>query len=170
MTCAAAEESGHAGPDVRCGRRRGDTICGFADDCAVVESRATLASLSGTRISTVSVVSERPDLPGLTRIASPLRDPNELNVEVLFEDPLLVTADAHSEWGRRRKIDIAELVDRPHRLHGVSASACMLCASARVRSTKASNSGLSESSSAQPTDRRRCGMFRASRRRRSQLS
>jgi hypothetical protein len=38
----------------------------------VVQSRATLASLSGSRISTVSVVSEKPDLPGLTRVAAPL--------------------------------------------------------------------------------------------------
>jgi hypothetical protein len=37
-----------------------------------VESRATLASLSGSRISAVTVVSEQPDLPGVTRIAAPL--------------------------------------------------------------------------------------------------
>jgi hypothetical protein len=43
-----------------------------ADDCAVVQSRATLASLSGSRIGTVTVVSEKPDLPGLTSIAAPL--------------------------------------------------------------------------------------------------
>jgi Omp85 superfamily domain len=49
-----------------------------ADDCAVVESRASLSSLSGSRISVVSVVSERPDLPGLTRIAAPLHPASQV--------------------------------------------------------------------------------------------
>jgi hypothetical protein len=43
-----------------------------ADACVVVESRATLAALSGSRISSVTIVSEKPDLPGLTRVAAPL--------------------------------------------------------------------------------------------------
>jgi DNA-binding transcriptional LysR family regulator len=47
----------------------------------------------------------------LARIARPLVDEEDLNVEVLFQDPLLITADTQSEWARRRKIDPAELVD-----------------------------------------------------------
>jgi DNA-binding transcriptional LysR family regulator len=47
----------------------------------------------------------------LARIARPLVDEAELDVEALFQDPLVVTADMHSTWGRRRKIDPAELVD-----------------------------------------------------------
>ena len=47
----------------------------------------------------------------LARIARPLVDQAELDVEALFQDPLVVTADMHSAWGRRRKIDPAELVD-----------------------------------------------------------
>jgi DNA-binding transcriptional LysR family regulator len=47
----------------------------------------------------------------LARIARPLVDEEDLNVEILFDDPLLITADIHSEWARRRKIDPAELVD-----------------------------------------------------------
>jgi DNA-binding transcriptional LysR family regulator len=34
---------------------------------------------------------------------------DELNVEVLFNDDLVVAAGAQSRWGRRRKIDLAEL-------------------------------------------------------------
>jgi DNA-binding transcriptional LysR family regulator len=37
----------------------------------------------------------------------------ELNVEVLFDDPLVVVAGAQSPWARRRKVDLADLVDEP---------------------------------------------------------
>jgi DNA-binding transcriptional LysR family regulator len=47
----------------------------------------------------------------LARIARPLVDEDELNVEILFQDPLIIAADIRSEWARRRKIDPAELVD-----------------------------------------------------------
>jgi DNA-binding transcriptional LysR family regulator len=36
---------------------------------------------------------------------------NDLNAEVLFEEPLLVVAGARSRWARRRKLELAELVD-----------------------------------------------------------
>jgi DNA-binding transcriptional LysR family regulator len=35
----------------------------------------------------------------------------DLNVEVLFDDPAVVAAGANSRWARRRKIDLADLVD-----------------------------------------------------------
>jgi DNA-binding transcriptional LysR family regulator len=43
------------------------------------------------------------------------RDPfgEDLNVEVLFDDPPVVAAGANSRWARRRKIDLSELVDEP---------------------------------------------------------
>jgi len=47
----------------------------------------------------------------VARIARPLVDENDLEVEILFQDPLVITADARSKWGRRRKIDAAELID-----------------------------------------------------------
>jgi DNA-binding transcriptional LysR family regulator len=65
------------------------------------------------------------ELPGLQNrrfdlvlghFAMPLPDDylvNDLNVEILFDDPLIVAAGTSSRWGRRRKIDIAELVDEP---------------------------------------------------------
>ena len=37
----------------------------------------------------------------------------DLNVEALFDDPLVVVAGAHSAWARRRKVDLADLVDEP---------------------------------------------------------
>ena len=37
----------------------------------------------------------------------------ELNAEVLFDDPLIIVAGSRSKWVRRRKIDPAELVDEP---------------------------------------------------------
>jgi DNA-binding transcriptional LysR family regulator len=38
---------------------------------------------------------------------------NQMNVEVLFDDHLVVVAGEHSQWARRRKIDLAELIDEP---------------------------------------------------------
>ena len=38
---------------------------------------------------------------------------DDLNVEVLFHDQLVVVAGSQSPWARRRKIDLAELVDEP---------------------------------------------------------
>jgi DNA-binding transcriptional LysR family regulator len=43
---------------------------------------------------------------------------NDLDVEVLFEDRLLVAAGAQSRWARRRKIEISELADEPWILTG----------------------------------------------------
>jgi DNA-binding transcriptional LysR family regulator len=47
----------------------------------------------------------------MARIAQPLIDEEDLNVEILFQDPLVVDADMHSQWVRRRKIDLAELLE-----------------------------------------------------------
>jgi DNA-binding transcriptional LysR family regulator len=41
-------------------------------------------------------------------------DPQEdIDAEMLFEDPLVVVAGIANPWGRRRKIELAELVDEP---------------------------------------------------------
>jgi DNA-binding transcriptional LysR family regulator len=37
----------------------------------------------------------------------------DLNLEYLFDDPLVIAAGRHSRWARRRTIDIAELVEEP---------------------------------------------------------
>jgi DNA-binding transcriptional LysR family regulator len=57
----------------------------------------------------------------LTRSRGPdeASDPlNDLNVEVLFEDRLVVAAGAQSRWAHRRKIDIADLAGEPWILTG----------------------------------------------------
>jgi len=48
----------------------------------------------------------------LARIRGPLVD-GDVNVETLFNDQVVIAADARSRWLRRRKIDLAELVDEP---------------------------------------------------------
>jgi DNA-binding transcriptional LysR family regulator len=37
----------------------------------------------------------------------------ELNAEILFDDPAVVAAGANSGWARRRRIELADLVDAP---------------------------------------------------------
>jgi DNA-binding transcriptional LysR family regulator len=52
----------------------------------------------------------------LQRITTPLSAADavdDLDAEVLFDDELVVVAGVHTAWARRRKIDLAELVDEP---------------------------------------------------------
>jgi DNA-binding transcriptional LysR family regulator len=52
----------------------------------------------------------------LARMPKPLPDDylaDDLNVEILFDDPLVIAAGRHSRWARRRKVDIVELIDEP---------------------------------------------------------
>jgi DNA-binding transcriptional LysR family regulator len=51
----------------------------------------------------------------LQRLRNPIQ-PNDaffddLNVEVLFDDRMVIAAGIRSQWGRRRKIELAELID-----------------------------------------------------------
>lgn len=50
----------------------------------------------------------------------PPDDPSfdDFNVEVLFEDELIIAAGAESQWAPRRKIDLADLLDEPWILAG----------------------------------------------------
>ena len=43
---------------------------------------------------------------------------DDLHVEILFEDEMVIVAGMQSRWARRRKIDLAELVDEPWILAG----------------------------------------------------
>ena len=49
----------------------------------------------------------------LARIVGPPSDAEDFDVEVLFDDQLVVAADVRSRWARRRKIDLADLIDEP---------------------------------------------------------
>jgi DNA-binding transcriptional LysR family regulator len=44
-----------------------------------------------------------------------LREPpdDDLNVEFLFDDPLVVVAGDRARWASRRKVDLAQLIDEP---------------------------------------------------------
>jgi DNA-binding transcriptional LysR family regulator len=65
------------------------------------------------------------DLPGLRerkydciflRLVTPISDAplaNDVRVDLLFDDRLVIAAGANSRWARRRKIDLAELIDEP---------------------------------------------------------
>jgi DNA-binding transcriptional LysR family regulator len=46
---------------------------------------------------------------------------DDLTVEILYDDARTVTAWAHSKWARRRKIDLAELIDEPWVMAGPTA-------------------------------------------------
>jgi DNA-binding transcriptional LysR family regulator len=79
----------------------------------------------GVVVQTSDVSAPTLDLPqvrdrsldlAIVRIAGPPSDlqvPDDLSVEVLFDDETVVVAGAESQWARRRKIDIAELVNEP---------------------------------------------------------
>jgi DNA-binding transcriptional LysR family regulator len=47
------------------------------------------------------------------RMMTPIENENDLDAEILFEDPLFVVASAGSKWLQRRKIEPAELIDEP---------------------------------------------------------
>lgn len=52
----------------------------------------------------------------LTRLVKPHSNDspdNDVNVEILFNDEVVVAAGVRSRWARRRKIDLSELVDAP---------------------------------------------------------
>ena len=46
----------------------------------------------------------------LTRVAMPHELGDDLNVEVVFDDPAVIAAGANSRWARRRRIELADLV------------------------------------------------------------
>jgi DNA-binding transcriptional LysR family regulator len=50
----------------------------------------------------------------VARLVRPLTDEeDDLNGDVLFTDRMVLTAGMHTRWSRRRKVDLAELIDEP---------------------------------------------------------
>jgi DNA-binding transcriptional LysR family regulator len=50
----------------------------------------------------------------LDRLARPIAgDVDELNVEIVYEDELVIAAGLHTRWAKRAKIDLAELANEP---------------------------------------------------------
>jgi DNA-binding transcriptional LysR family regulator len=57
-------------------------------------------------------VAERTIEMGIVRLTQPIID-RQLAVETLFEDPFVVAAGAQNRWTRRRRVQLAELIDEP---------------------------------------------------------
>jgi DNA-binding transcriptional LysR family regulator len=82
------------------------------------------------RLEILGAIGAAPELPSLhqrvidlaiLRLSTPLADHRaleELHPEILFNDQLVVAAGRHSDWARRRKIDLAELITQPWILSG----------------------------------------------------
>jgi len=59
----------------------------------------------------------------LARLSNPLADPramDDINVDYLFDDPLVVTAGKQSRLAGRRKVELAELINEPWIMPGPS--------------------------------------------------
>jgi DNA-binding transcriptional LysR family regulator len=70
----------------------------------------------GSLAAESSALRERTNDLGMFLLVKPndeKRIMDDLNVEVLFHDKLVVVAAGQSRWARRRKVDLAELVDEP---------------------------------------------------------
>jgi DNA-binding transcriptional LysR family regulator len=74
----------------------------------VSEVPAPAQELSGLRARSYDLILGRWRMPFVRDSVE-----DELNVEVLFDDPLVVAAGPKNRWTSRRKIDLAELVDEP---------------------------------------------------------
>ncbi|HEY7665957.1 MAG TPA: LysR family transcriptional regulator [Xanthobacteraceae bacterium] len=72
-----------------------------------VATSATTSDLRGLRERRYDLILGR---GGLSTHEAPAKD---LEIETLFNDRLVIVAGAESKWVRRRKIDLADLVDEP---------------------------------------------------------
>jgi len=81
-----------------------DNVCRRHDRLIVdvVQANSTPALHQGLRERTVDAILGR--IP-----AAPVGD--DLRVEVLFEDPSLIVAAAHSSWAKRKRMSLTELAD-----------------------------------------------------------
>ena len=68
-------------------------------------------ALGGTQAQFDELRERRIDL-GFARMPGSV-PPEDMDQEVLFEDPLVVVAGMKNPWARRRKIELAELIDEP---------------------------------------------------------
>jgi DNA-binding transcriptional LysR family regulator len=61
----------------------------------------------------LSLLRERKHDLLMARVVRPLGYDEDFTIETLLDDQLLVAADPRNRWARRRRIDLAELVDEP---------------------------------------------------------
>jgi DNA-binding transcriptional LysR family regulator len=82
------------------------------DRLAQLHPRVVFHTVEGAGQALLNALRERRvDLAVSRKLASPLEEGFES--EILFHDELLVVAGAASRWARRRKIELAELLDEP---------------------------------------------------------
>lgn len=76
----------------------------------------------GVTIQVVDINTPALDLPqlrdrdldvALARVTNPMAGNDDLDVEILFDDEVVVAAGMQSRWAKRRRIDIAELAQEP---------------------------------------------------------
>jgi DNA-binding transcriptional LysR family regulator len=63
----------------------------------------------------------------ITPIPTPVPDDGsvaDLNIEVLLDDPWVIVAGIQSRWARRRKVDLAELINEPWLLTPAYSASC----------------------------------------------
>jgi DNA-binding transcriptional LysR family regulator len=73
----------------------------------------TIDDLSSLPTQIIGLRTRQHDL-AFTRLVKPLtREDADLHVEHLFDDRLIIVAGGQTKWARRRRIDLAELVDEP---------------------------------------------------------
>jgi DNA-binding transcriptional LysR family regulator len=75
--------------------------------------RVAFHIVTGDALSICEDLRERRVELGLTRMPGPDPEKEDMEQEVLFEEPLVVVAGIANPWARRRKIKLAELVNEP---------------------------------------------------------
>jgi hypothetical protein len=81
---------------------------------ATISTGSTVCKTAGhADIGTVGVARSQPRSRRSAIDAGARRRRRRLELELLFEDHLVVAAGIQSKWARRRRIDLAELADQP---------------------------------------------------------
>ena len=128
-----------------------------ADECSIVESRASLASLSGARITSLTIVSDGPELPGPAHFATALHPVSRdatIRRQLLFApgdsvDTLLVGETMRRLRRQRLFSDAVLLAQRCDASGGIglvlrTRDSWTLRPTARLRSTNALSIGVEE--------------------------
>jgi LysR family pca operon transcriptional activator len=69
--------------------------------------------LTGDTLAVYELLRERRVELGVARVSGLLHENDHLEQEALFEEPLVVVASIENRWVRRRKIELAELLNEP---------------------------------------------------------
>jgi DNA-binding transcriptional LysR family regulator len=87
-------------------------VLGVIDRLSRQNPRLTFRLVTGRVESLCDQLAERTIEMAIVRLAEPVTD-RQFVVEHLFEDPFVVAAGANNPWARRRRVQLAELLDEP---------------------------------------------------------